>query len=72
MSFERPTTSSRHSADLQVALQTWLAERVDSPQILSADRPPTNGMSSETLLFDVAFQRDGQRVVESCVARIPP
>lgn len=72
MSSDRPTTSSRTSADLRGALERWLADRLVDPQVTDAERPPTNGMSSETLLFDVTHTRDGERVIDHCVARIPP
>lgn len=72
MSSDRPITTSRDSDDLGTALETWLATRVESPVVSSAARPPTNGMSSETLLFDVTYTDGGRRVTESCVARVPP
>ena len=72
MSDGRPITTSRQASDLGAALEAWLRTRVANPEVHRVERPPTNGMSSETLLFEVTFDGDGQRVAESCVARIPP
>ena len=66
---ERPTTSTRDYADLRVRLQSWLGDRVDDPAEISAlELPSANGMSSETVLFDVV----AGGVTSRCVARIEP
>ncbi len=66
---ERPKTSTRDYADLRARLQTWLASRVgEDAEISALEVPPANGMSSETVLFDVSA--DG--VKSRCVGRIEP
>ena len=50
-------------------LQSWLGDRVDGPAEISAlELPSANGMSSETVLFDVV----AGGVTSRCVARIEP
>ncbi len=73
MTDDRPQTSRRDRAELQHRLTAWLAERVDRPVIGDLSIPTTNGMSSETLLFDVTHQgADGSAITDRCVARLPP
>lgn len=66
--FERPKTSTRDLDATRVALEAWLAPRLTSAHIPELNAPPTNGMSSETILFDV--DHDGG--TERLVGRIPP
>lgn len=69
---DQPTTSRRSRESLRAGLQRWFDERLDGAVIGELEAPGTNGMSSETLLFDVTFDDDGQTTTQRCVARIPP
>lgn len=71
----RPTVSQRDPATAAPQLEAWLTDRLgpaSEPVVTDLHRPETNGMSSETLLFDVAWQEGGTRHTRSCVARIEP
>jgi len=66
--FERPKTSTRDFDETRAALEAWLAERLAGAKIPELNAPPTNGMSSETILFEANW-RDG---TAELVGRIPP
>ena len=68
----RPRTSTRDREVLRGALQDWLGQRVPGARITSLNAPESNGMSSETLLFDLAWQEQGEQRTQRCVARLPP
>jgi aminoglycoside phosphotransferase (APT) family kinase protein len=74
----RPRTSTRDLEKLRRALRSWLRTRtgVEDFDISDVEIPPSNGMSSETLLFDArrtsAPGADGDAVVHRCVARLAP
>jgi aminoglycoside phosphotransferase (APT) family kinase protein len=66
---ERPKTSTRDLAETHDALERWLTARLGRPVTISQlEAPPTNGMSSETILFEATW--DGQ--TSGLVGRIPP
>jgi aminoglycoside phosphotransferase (APT) family kinase protein len=70
----RLTTSTRDRANMRARLQEWLTATLPDgagPQI-SDLVAPANGLSSETVLFDVAWTESGRRRDESLVARIAP
>ena len=71
---ERPQTSDRDYGELHGRLASWLAAAVpgSEPELSALDVPATNGMSSETVLFDVALTEAGVRRELQCVARIAP
>lgn len=71
---ERPTTSSRDYDELRERLAAWLGRQLpDADPVLSELHvPETNGMSSETVLFDVELTEGGERTTKACVARIEP
>ncbi len=62
------SVSSRDTETLRGALGSWLAARRPDAEITSIERPEGNGMSSETLLFDAAW--DGE--THALVARVAP
>ncbi|HEY4375795.1 MAG TPA: hypothetical protein VGM93_01500, partial [Acidimicrobiales bacterium] len=71
----RPKVSQRDPDTAGPLLEAWLAARLgahSAPVVTDLHAPETNGMSSETLLFDVAWQEDGATQRRSCVARIEP
>jgi aminoglycoside phosphotransferase (APT) family kinase protein len=72
MSDGRPRTSTRDHGELREQLQRWLATRVDDPAVSDLVVPPTNGMSSETVLFGASWNTDGERREQDCVLRLPP
>jgi aminoglycoside phosphotransferase (APT) family kinase protein len=67
-SIERPKTSTRDLHATRDALERWLRGTHPDASISELQAPPTNGMSSETILFDATW--DGETV--GLVGRIPP
>jgi aminoglycoside phosphotransferase (APT) family kinase protein len=65
---ERPKTSTRDLAATRDALERWLATKVGDVTVGELHAPPTNGMSSETILFEATW--GGETV--GLVGRIPP
>jgi aminoglycoside phosphotransferase (APT) family kinase protein len=68
----RPKTSSRDHDVVRAQLTRWLSARLDRPTITDFRVPATNGMSSETILFDVSYQENGRAESQQCVLRLPP
>jgi len=69
-STERPTTSTRDYGQLRGQLEAWLQQRLPGAVISELVVPESNGMSSETVLFDVVVPGEGQP--RELVARIAP
>jgi aminoglycoside phosphotransferase (APT) family kinase protein len=68
----RPKTSTRDSDELARRLEGCLGTKVADPRVSEVVVPESNGMSSETLLFDVSWAHsDGRRTV-GCAARLSP
>ena len=67
-SIERPKTSTRDLRETRDALERWLRAKHPDATISELQAPPTNGMSSETILFDATW--DGE--TRGLVGRIPP
>jgi aminoglycoside phosphotransferase (APT) family kinase protein len=71
----RPQTFTRDLEVTRAALERWLATRrpdAASVHISELDIPATNGMSTETLLFDAVWTEDGTERTEPLVARVAP
>ena len=71
----RPRTSTRDRDSLRPRLESWLAARTGGSEVRVSDLevPQSNGMSSETLLFDAGWTgADGVRCFHRCVARLAP
>lgn len=68
----RPRTSTRDHAQLHLDLTAWLQQHLPGARISALSVPAGNGMSSETLLFDIDFQQNGAAQQLHCVARLPP
>lgn len=68
----RPRTSTRDRDDLHRRLVTWLAGRVEAPEVSELFVPESNGMSSETLLFDATWAEGEGRRAQRCAARLRP
>jgi aminoglycoside phosphotransferase (APT) family kinase protein len=67
---ERPQTSTRDYEELRAQLEQWLGERVPGSTVSALIVPESNGMSSETVLFDLAVP--GESSPRELVARIAP
>lgn len=71
----KPQTSTRDRADLRARLTRWLALQLPSgsdPRVSELTASATNGLSSETLLFDAEWSEDGTTRVQPCAARLAP
>ena len=71
----RPQTSTRDPLVLQSQLQEWIETVLPAdakPEVGVVTVPQSNGMSSETLLFDARWVEDGTRSVHELVARLAP
>ena len=51
---------ARDLSTLQPKLLAWLATKVKHPQLTIDPRTLTAGMSSETILFDLEFDSEGE------------
>jgi len=69
-SSERPKTSTRDYEQLRAQLESWLQERLPGSTVSELIVPESNGMSSETVLFDLAVP--GEPEPRRLVARIAP
>lgn len=71
---ERPQlrTTTRDRDELQRRLCEWLAGKLDDPAISDMVVPDSNGMSSETLLFDLTHGTPEERTTLRCAARLSP
>lgn len=71
----RPTTFTRDLAETRRALESWLADRrpdADHVRVSDLEIPATNGMSTETLLFDAVWTEQDVERTEPLVARVAP
>jgi len=68
----RPQTSTRDRVELHRRLVAWLADKVTDPEVSELVVPESNGMSSETLLFDATWRHGDASVAQSCAARLSP
>ena len=66
---DRPQTSTRDYEVLRASLEAWLQKRLPGARISELTVPSSNGMSSETVLFDVDVPGE---VTRNLVARIAP
>lgn len=53
MTAPRPRTSTREPEELGRRLAAWLDRRLPGAEVTGTSVPGSNGMSSETLLFDI-------------------
>jgi aminoglycoside phosphotransferase (APT) family kinase protein len=79
----RPRTSTRDRDELHRRLVKWLATKVTDPDVSELVVPESNGMSSETLLFEATWReadgagssdaaQSGALVTQACAARLRP
>ncbi len=67
--------SSRDPEQLRLGLERWLRERWAEggpPMVPELAATSSNGMSSETVLFEAVWEQDGHPRMEPLVARIAP
>lgn len=67
--------SSRDADTVRVRLEEWLATVMPAgadPRVTLHDGVDSNGMSSETVVLDLAWHHDGQPQVGEYVARVAP
>ncbi len=73
MSDDRPRTSTRDHQLLREQLTRWLGAHLPHPTISEFVAPATNGMSSETILFEAHWSdADNQAQSQRFVLRLPP
>lgn len=63
----RPRTTTRDPGEVTRRLSAWLSTRLPGARAVAATVPASNGMSSETLLFDIDHPRPP---VRSCALRL--
>jgi aminoglycoside phosphotransferase (APT) family kinase protein len=74
----RPRTSTRDRVALHERMVAWLAGKVARAAISELVVPESNGMSSETLLFDASWEEAGsaggpvKTRIQRCAARLSP
>ncbi|HLM19345.1 MAG TPA: phosphotransferase family protein, partial [Acidimicrobiia bacterium] len=71
----KPKTSTRDRDDIAERLASWLrgvTDADDQPAVHPLDGPGKGGLSSETLLFDIAWTTGTQRHEREVVVRLPP
>ena len=75
MDADHITTSTRDPAKMRAQLEQWLRSVLpegNDARVVELTSPESNGMSSETLLVDVAWTEDGAEVTRRLVARVEP
>ncbi|HXW33692.1 MAG TPA: phosphotransferase family protein [Acidimicrobiales bacterium] len=65
-------TLSRDPEDLRVRLQRWFGERIGNPRVSDLAAPLVNGVSSDTVLFELEWSDSEGSHQRSCVARLEP
>ena len=68
----RPQVSTRDRDELRRRLVSWLATRVKEPEVSELVVPETNGMSSETVLFEASWSTEASTRSQRCAARLRP
>lgn len=68
----RPRTSTRDRGELGQRLSQWLARRLPDAVMGGLEVPESNGMSSETVLFEVTWHDDEGDHHRRCAARLTP
>ncbi|MCX4646769.1 MULTISPECIES: phosphotransferase family protein [unclassified Streptomyces] len=63
----RPRTSTRDPEEVARKLTSWLAVRLPGAKAVNVSVPESNGMSSETLLFDIEYP---EPPVHACALRL--
>lgn len=71
----RPKTSTRDPEELRERIERWLVHRLPEgsrPRITKLDIPSSNGLSSETVLFETTWSDGARERHEELVARLEP
>ena len=72
---QMPRTTTRTPQEIAARLESWMNDRLGEgadAKISDVDVPATNGLSSETVLFDAAWNEAGEAHAEALVARLAP
>lgn len=72
---DRIQTATRDLEQTRVNLERWLSRRLPAPAtpaVSQIEAPSANGLSSETLLFDVTWAQGGLDTGHSFAARVAP
>lgn len=69
---EEVVRSGRDPEELRARLEGWLASHRAGARITDFEIPSSNGMSSETVLLDTAWDKGGNSVGRRLVARLAP
>ncbi|HAM03202.1 MAG TPA: phosphotransferase family protein [Acidimicrobiaceae bacterium] len=68
----RPRTSTRPRQELGRRLEAWLGRRLSGARLSGLEVPESNGMSSETVLFDLSWRDQAGEHQKGCAARLSP
>jgi aminoglycoside phosphotransferase (APT) family kinase protein len=68
----RPRTSTRDHGQLERALEQWLGAKLPGARLSGLSVPESNGMSSETVLFEVTWTDESGEEHLRCAARLAP
>ena len=68
----RPRTSTRDRGELERSLERWLGGKLAGARLSGLSVPESNGMSSETILFEVTWPDEGGEEHLRCAARLAP
>lgn len=69
---ERPRVSTRDWDDVRRRLETWLGSRLAGACLSELEEPGSNGMSSETVLFELEWDDSDGHHRRGCAARLSP
>ena len=73
--FQMPRTTTRTPDEIASRLEQWMARRLGASadaRVSNLDVPATNGLSSETVLFDAEWKDDQGAHEQRLVARLAP
>jgi aminoglycoside phosphotransferase (APT) family kinase protein len=68
----RPRTSTRDRAEMRERLERWMRARFGAAEVSPLGGPTSNGMSSETLLFEASWREGGAMRRAALVGRVAP
>jgi len=69
---ERPRVSTRDWSEVRRRLESWLGARLTGARVSELEEPASNGISSETVLFELEWDEGDGHHRRGCVARLSP